>query len=325
MAQSRESRDIGIDFGFVYLVKPDRKAWSELQISLMHLKRNILDRLSVIYRVIIFIEEDPPRDMAAYLKQFDSAIQGRLNIESINLAEFVRRPTHVSELEFPSASRCDQVVGIGYRDMCKFFAFDVFQHGLVGKCKYMVRLDTDSFFMNASKSFARDLEHLVEDYAYLRGTVQAEDKAVSVGFGRHLYMFKRQEGLENRMSESWQRICGEATASPLIYYTNFEVVRVQWALSYDVKKLADHVVDSNGIYRYRWGDALIRYYFVKLLNARRKELKGVLYKHSGMYDSRNVIRMTISKIYLKATGQEHCNRLEFGHKWIDRILVGLRK
>lgn len=44
-----------------------------------------------------------------------------------------------------------------------------------------------------------------------------------------------------------------------IYYNNFEVTDLEFFLQPTVVSLAEYMVDSKGIYRYRWGDAVLRY------------------------------------------------------------------
>ena len=84
-----------------------------------------------------------------------------------------------------------------------------------------------------------------------------------------------------------------------------------------------HIINSKGIYNYRWGDAIIRYYVVYLLNAKTTSLKGCLYKHSGLYDSRNIIRVLFMKIYAKLRGRLHKNNFERKLSRIDRLFLGV--
>ena len=84
-----------------------------------------------------------------------------------------------------------------------------------------------------------------------------------------------------------------------------------------------HIINSKGIYNHRWGDAIIRYYVVNLLKAKTISLKGCLYKHSGLYDSRNIIRVIIMKIYAKLTGRLYQNNFERKLTKIDKLFLGV--
>ena len=43
------------------------------------------------------------------------------------------------------------------------------------------------------------------------------------------------------------------------YYNNFEICDFDFFLRQDIVKMTDWMVDTLGIYRYRWGDAPLRY------------------------------------------------------------------
>ena len=73
-------------------------------------------------------------------------------------------------------------------------------------------------------------------------------------------------------------------------------------------RISNYIVEAEGIYKFRWGD-IIRYYLVKLLNANLK-LRGCLYKHSSLYDSRNFFKKYLGKIYSKLTNKLHINNYE---------------
>ena len=98
---------------------------------------------------------------------------------------------------------------------------------------------------------------------------------------------------------------------------------IKWARSINHKKIMKHIINSKGIYNHRWGDAIIRYYVVNLLNAKTISLKGCLYKHSGLYDSRNIIRVFLMKIYAKLRGRLYANNFERKLTKIDRLFLGV--
>jgi len=71
---------------------------------------------------------------------------------------------------------------------------------------------------------------------------------------------------------------------PRIFYNNFEIVDVQaLAQSEILKNFTEEVYATNGIYRYRWGDAPLRYYGLNLAFPRSlfHEFCDVDYFHSG--------------------------------------------
>jgi len=308
---------------FTYLIRQDDRSWADLVISLRFLQRNVLGKLKSSYSIALFVEGDPPPTQRTELERLVHMESNNMSIILFDLAQFVNRDAKSNNMKLPHPSDCRRYFSAGYCDMCMFFSVDVFNHPLMKGHEYIVRLDTDSFILNTSKRFIKDLDNLDVDYAYIAGTIQKEDKGVSVGFGQHIYQFVENNMGRIEFSGNWYELCQEATRSPYIYYTNFEVIKISWAKRSAYYELAESIKGTGGIYRYRWGDALIRYYGIKLLSARTRSLKGILYKHSGLYDSRKTSRRIIAKLYLYITGQLHSNELEKKITYTTKAFVGV--
>tara|TARA_B100000989_G_C19481252_1_gene445237 strand:+ start:215 stop:1159 length:945 start_codon:yes stop_codon:yes gene_type:complete len=311
-------------FAFTYLVKQDKKTWNELEVSLKLLHKNILSKLICNYKIIIFCEGEAikaVKDLADYLIKKDKI---NLIFKKISLIKYVKRNVKDKYIkEFPHAADCTSITSLGYRDMCKFFAFDVFFDKCLDEVEYFVRLDTDSFFIYTNKEFIKNLEILKSEYGYIANTIQAEDKAVSLGFGKCIYNFCKKNHSILFQDRNFIKLCQEATLKPKIFYTNFEIIKIKWARSNKHKKIMGHIIKSKGIYNYRWGDALIRYYVVNLLLASQKSLKGCLYKHSGLYDSRNPIQVFLMKCYSKFRGRLYKNNYENKLSKLDKLFLGI--
>jgi len=204
--------------------------------------------------------------------------------------------------------------------MCKFFANDVFFDEVFNDVENFVRMDTDSFFIYTNKKFLNQLESFKSDYGFIYNTVQNEDKSVSVGFGKCLYKFCKEN---RKFNDNFISLCNEATLKPKIYYTNFEIVRMEWARCNIHKNFLAYIIDSRGIYNFRWGDALIRFYVVNLLGASKKSLHGCLYKHSGIYDSRHFFRVFLTKAYSKLRNRLYSNNYEKKLSILDRLFLGV--
>ena len=279
-------------FAFTYLIKQDKKTWNEFVISLNLLYKNLLSQLSCKYKVLIFCEGNPTSNVSALIK-FLMKKNVNITLKKINLKNYVGRKSSEKYLnDFPHVSDCTKTFSIGYRDMCKFFTKDIFDDHLFADTEYFIRIDSDSFFLDVKRNFLINLHKIKADYAYLNGTIQLEDKGVSLGFGKCLFQFCKK----NKINKDFFNICQEATLRPHIYYTNFEVIRLKLFQSEIYQSLLEHIIENKGIYNYRWGDALIRYYTIKLIGAKILPLNGCLYKHSSIYDSRNFLQMIISKI-----------------------------
>ena len=95
--------------------------------------------------------------------------------------------------------------------MCKFFAIDVFFDKKLEDVEYFIRLDTDSFFIFTTKKFISDLQKIDCDYGYIKNTIQKEDKAVSLGFGKCLYEFCYKNKSDLFKSKKFINLCQDAT------------------------------------------------------------------------------------------------------------------
>ena len=309
-------------FAFTYLIKQDKKNWTELEVSLKLLHKNILSKLICNYKIIIFCEGEAikaVKDLVDYLIKKEKI---HIFFKKISLSKYVKRNIKDKYIkEFPHAADCTAITSLGYRDMCKFFAFDVFFDKSLDNVEYFVRLDTDSFFIYTNKEFIKNLESLNHDYGYIANTIQAEDKAVSLGFGKCIYNYCKKNSNVLFKDINYLKLCQDATLKPKIFYTNFEIVKIKWARSNKHKKIMFHIIRSKGIYNYRWGDALIRYYVVNLLLASKLVLKGCLYKHSGLYDSRNPIQVFLMKSYSKLRGRLYDNNYENKLSKLDKLFL----
>ncbi len=310
-------------FAFTYLVKQDKSTWNDFHNSLFLLNKNILSKLRCNYKIIIFAEGDPSQRAKSLIKIL-SKNNIKIFFKKIVLQEYVKRlDSYNYPNKLPHVSDCTKTFSLGYRDMCKFFAIDVFKDNLLKDTQYFIRVDTDSFFLDVRQNFLKKLENINSDYAFIKGTIQTEDKGVTLGFGNCLYDFCKNKKANKLISKDFLRICQEATLRPLIFYTNFEVIKLDWIRKDNHSKLLGHIINKKGIYFFRWGDALIRYYSVKVLNAKIIDLDGCLYKHSGTYDSRFMIIKIIAKFYSKIKGTSHKNNYELNLSKIDKFFLSI--
>ena len=309
---------------FTYLIKQDRKTWNDFEISIKLLYKNIINKLSCNYKIIIFCEGEPNKKIKSLINYFLNEKNLNIILKKIDLCLYVKRKENDNYIkEFPHAADCRSVTSLGYRDMCKFFAYDVFLDKNLKDTEYFVRLDTDSYFIQTNQNFIKDLENFKSDYGFINKTIQKEDKAVSLGFGKCLYEFYKKNRSYSLKRKNYFSFCQEATLNPKIFYTNFEIVKLSWANSNLNLGIMKHIIKSKGIYHYRWGDALIRYYVINLLGASKKPLKGCLYKHSGIYDSRNFLRRFLTKFYSKIRKRLYKNNYETKLSKLDRIFLGV--
>jgi hypothetical protein len=113
-----------------------------------------------------------------------------------------------------------------------------------------------------------------KDYAFTKGGMFMDTVPYYEGINNALREFEAQfpEIMKNPVS---------TLREGLLYYTNFEICRVKAFSESLYMNLFDHIVRVQGIYKYRWGDHIIRYAGIHLLLGfdRVKEIVDMDYTH----------------------------------------------
>ncbi len=213
------------------------------------------------------------------------------------ILEFYPHPTHGNgPVDFGHIG-----FSIGYRSMCRFFTFGIFQETVLttNHYDYVLRLDTDSLFIKGSDI---DLFEWAKSnsiiYGFIESAIQWDHPKVSKKFKQTalvslsrislLYFFRGLFIPKSRM-----------------YYTNFEIMNVEFFQTSRWKRFSMHLDNSGGFYLHRWGDAIVRYMGVNSMvkkSARQPIPQGIIYQHGGQYSSGD-------KQSLRARLQRNASRL----------------
>lgn len=204
--------------------------------------------------IICFYEDNFPEQELQYLKivlsnmnvsfckiQFDMP---EYSVEQLKLI-----PEYFPHPDFPQA----QGFSIGYRHMCRFFAGSIFKHPIIKQYKYLWRLDTDSFIQSPiTYNVFNKLKQNNSFYGYINiqndhpGAVlnlwETSQQYFSSIHKDHIFRYPSIEFHKNK-----------------VFYTNFEVLDVDWFISDDYQSFFYFIDNTAGIYKYRWGDHSIRY------------------------------------------------------------------
>ncbi|KAF9514053.1 glycosyltransferase family 15 protein [Hydnum rufescens UP504] len=167
----------------------------------------------------------------------------------------------------------------GYHQMCAFFAANIFSHPALKGYTYYLRLDTDSFIEAPLCYDPFEVMHVRKRiYGYRAAGPDAPDVTLGMwafvdGYARsHPEVEKRlqmngwkwpdgRDTVQSQgASEIGARIWAEAAPGFPSYYNNFEIVKLEAFRRPDVHKWLTEVMrDPERVYKYRWGDAPIRY------------------------------------------------------------------
>ncbi|KAF9507659.1 glycosyltransferase family 15 protein [Hydnum rufescens UP504] len=159
----------------------------------------------------------------------------------------------------------------GYHHMCAFFAANIFSHPALEGYTYYLRLDTDSFIEAPLCYDPFEVMHVRKRiYGYRAVGPDAPD--ATLGMWEFVDGYARSHpDIEKRLQmNGWKWPDGRDTLQKgarglLSYYNNFEIVKLEAFRRPDVHRWLNELMrDPKRVYKYRWGDAPIRYATVNM-------------------------------------------------------------
>jgi hypothetical protein len=255
----------------IYTVKDDPVHLADLTFSLTYVRNNLLPFVPEL-DIILFHDPD-----------------GARKITNIISSRFSTNPstTNIFLLPFPTKppSGFENCIGVEYKNMCRFWAGEVFRHVKVKEYDYYMRLDCDSFITepigyDPFEMMARENK----DYAFLKGGKFRDTEPYFEGINDALEEFERQyyDAAYYNGKPTIRKSVSELVEGTL-YYTNFEICRIKAFSEGLYMNLFDHIERVKGIYIHRWGDHIIRYAGIHMLLGfdRVKEITDMKYAHQG--------------------------------------------
>lgn len=157
-----------------------------------------------------------------------------------------------------------------YQHMIRFWFKFVFEQPIVHSYQYLMRLDSDSripvlwldlFELMREKQAVYFANNEVTDYEnVLPGTMKLRDFVED---------YVKQRQVQPKDPERMSKAFGNDSA--LAYWNNFEINEIAFFRQKSVLDWVDAIDHSWGIYKYRWGDADLRYLTLALF-ARKEQL-----------------------------------------------------
>ena len=212
--------------------------------------------------LILFHEASAPRATLGAIRLALSSHRRQLRPA---LVDFPRGPPAGSGLDSRTAGlkTTNNRKGWGYYHMINFFAFDIFRHPALRDAEYVMRIDCDGT-LHAPMPDLFTLARL-RGAAYVTPVGSADCGAIVEGLPGLAYAAAKRHGLEARVlplmfRNRCKRCPTKGQMCVIGFYNNLEVVRVAdfVALPPAAATFARAVQRSHGIYRHRWGDAIIR-------------------------------------------------------------------
>ena len=234
--------------------------------------------------VICFYEKNFPKEEIEFLTDNSPAplIFQEVDFKMPNYAKDLLEsiPDFVPHPLFP------QVPGfpMGYRHMCRFYAGEIFKQELLDDYEYVWRLDTDSFILQAIEgNVFEDMSNANAVYGYIN--IQHDHPKMVKGLWELAATYFKPSSSSIFTPEAREKHFQR------VFYTNFEIYNMKWFKGAAYQDFYNHIDNSAGIYKYRWGDHAIRYLGLHGLGAKDKCLffKDIVYQHGEVYHNRRIV------------------------------------
>ena len=168
----------------------------------------------------------------------------------------------------------------GYNHMIRFWFADVFWRPELQAFDYLVRLDSDACLFGPLV-----LPDAIEPHHVYKPNVWNADRGEYVeGLWDTVQNYISKEKIEPRNTWMWSLslLFHKRLGRELGYYNNFEITRREFFQQPNVKSFTDRIVSQApyGIYKHRWGDAILRYITLALFSSREEIAPAVdVYLH----------------------------------------------
>lgn len=246
----------------VYTVKYSHLAI--LSRSLLLVRDNLIRELGLVDTDFIFFHDPGIENKLDELKK-EHAIGNKFVYRVFD----THRPPYSPEIK-------SRITGqVEYKNMCRFWAGEVFYDKDICGYDYYLRLDCDSYITDKVpydpfKLLASEGKY----YGHLKGAIFQDSPHVIVDFRKTLIEF--EASYRGRILKSCMGF-----PEGMLYFTNFEIVKPSEFRNSQYMVLYDYLDAAGGIYIHRWGDAPIRYAGIQMMmgDSGVKELSGIKYTH----------------------------------------------
>jgi mannosyltransferase len=254
----------------IYLLKNDKKEILMLVKSLQLLSINLLTTNN--YPIFI-LHDDSNIDFNKII--LDSGVEFKTILINFNSYEYTKN-INDNILDIINVTGVDRGFDIGYRNMCRFYSYGMYELDELKQTKYYLRLDCDSYFTD---KIEYDIFEFMEKNNLIYGynMITTDNPIVS----KDLWELSKEYSTTNKVL----KIPIDDIKKYNMFYTNFEIAKFDWFKSSDYKEYFSFIDKENGIYKYRWGDAIIKYLGIEMfLEDNRKYKFDIPYKHGNIFN-----------------------------------------
>ena len=277
----------------IYLIELDDQ--QALRSSLTSLRNHF--RAAQSYMVLLFYD---PHERHLLTPEIRSEILQIAPVQFHEATTFHDHPAHVDPER--TAGNADSFT-TGYRRMCRFWAYGVFQEPVMQTLDYYWRLDSD---LDIQQDILHDpfQQAQTAGLQYVYGVMRNDAQFVLTGLWDLTMAYMRKRSLHPRSmlplvadGLNYEQVSSmpldeaidamtRAGYNALIYYNNFELsVPALWRSQAYLDYFAE-VDNAGGIFFYRWGDAPIRTLAVHMLLPPSQVAQwkpSLMYQHQGQW------------------------------------------
>lgn len=200
--------------------------------------------------VFVFVDLDFPVEEIEFLKSNFK----RLYVKNIQLKQSLDLKTPVESIYFED--KCN--FSLGYRHMCQFFFSELREY--IKEYDWYMRLDDESFInSDINYNIFEYLENNNKIYGYVAEI--PEYPPVVIGVDDFFLKIVEDYKLEPHFLD---RLIEDKKYNLRHFYNNFEVAKLSYFERDEVKLLTKLVNASGNIYRWRWGDNLLRTFLLSI-------------------------------------------------------------
>jgi hypothetical protein len=212
-----------------------------------------------------------------YEDGFDKNAVKKLNISGKTIYHKVDFSTdHLSDKEKLEIPTTFYNFNIGYRMMCRFFSGEIFKILKKYNYEYILRLDTDSsFYEIVNRNIFDEFINNNASYGYINITNDRMEVRSQLLHHITNYIVK------NKITTNISLFDTIIHNYNLVYYTNFEMIKVSEFTNDKHLNFYQHLDSINGFLKFRWGDHAVRFFYVNLFINKEHihYFNDVAYKH----------------------------------------------
>lgn len=173
----------------------------------------------------------------------------------------------------------------GYSQMIRFFISGLWEHPAIADYRFVMRLDADACWdqIPFDDPEQRIYPYLPDGYVYQRHSEGSDPRHVCEGIYNFTANYVSANNIAVANPELWRNF-GKSWLEEekcVGFFNNFEITRLRFMQQLAVRRWHDAVTEREpfGVFRQRWGDALVRYLTLALFASP----KSLLYHNNTEY------------------------------------------